>query len=415
MVYYTTGHNQRWYDPARLHPRSSQQPAPVAVINLTPDKAVYYAGETIALYGGNSYVQSSGNINYYQWYINGELKLQGSGATSYNHTVIMETGSTEQTLTIRLRVRHSNHQWDSKTITRTEKQKPGQHYYLTDHLGSVRATVNAAGTLVGWDDFYPFGMVMPGRSSNTANPNDLYKFTGHERDREAGLEIDFMNARTYDSEIGRFMSVDPITHTLNPQELFEIHNGRLLWYSPYAYTFNDPIRFVDPDGRCPEPTNTDGKICIALFIQSESVLGLEGDNRDFSSSSDPSQSRLFLHIDVENQTFSVTVNETCSIGGNCADPAPTNQIDVVFGDDGGFSVSVEAKNSLRPRSSPAIDASFTFTPDGSGGFTTSGNRDAFPSAEAYLWRGGQPTTLFQRTERTPFHLFPLMPKDRWPR
>jgi len=209
---------------------------PVAVINLTPDKAVYYAGETIALYGGNSYVQSSGNINYYQWYINGELKLQGSGATSYNHTVIMETGSTEQTLTIRLRVRHSNHQWDSKTITRTEKQKPGQHYYLTDHLGSVRATVNAAGTLIGWDDYYPFGMVMPGRSFNSANPNDLYKFTGHERDREAGLEIDFMNARTYDSEIGRFLQRDPLAH---------MYPG----VSPYVYALNNPLIFIDPDGR----------------------------------------------------------------------------------------------------------------------------------------------------------------------
>jgi len=209
---------------------------PVAVIDLTPDKAVYYHGETIALYGGNSYVQSSGNINYYQWYINGELKLQGSGATSYNHTVVMQSGLAQQSLTIRLRVRHSNGLWGEQTITRTEKQKPGQHYYLTDHLGSVRATVNAAGTLIGWDDFYPFGMVMPGRSSNTANPNDLYKFTGHERDREAGLEIDFMNARTYDSEIGRFLQRDP-------------HAANYPGISPYVYVANNPLIFIDPDGR----------------------------------------------------------------------------------------------------------------------------------------------------------------------
>jgi len=209
---------------------------PVAVIELWPDKSVYYHGETIDLYGEASYVQSSGYINYYQWYINGELKLQGSGATNYNHTVVMKPGMAQQQLTIKLEVRHSNGQWDSKTITRTEKQKPGQHYYLTDHLGSVRATVNATGTLIGWDDFYPFGMVMPGRSSNSANPNDLYKFTGHERDREAGLEIDFMNARTYDSEIGRFLQRDP-------------HAANYPGISPYVYVANNPLIFIDPTGR----------------------------------------------------------------------------------------------------------------------------------------------------------------------
>jgi hypothetical protein len=83
----------------------------------------------------------------------------------------------------------------------------------------------------------------------------------------------------------------------------------------------------------------------------------------------------------------------------------------MFDDGGGFTVSVTAKNSVRP--GPAINGSFTFTPDGRGGFATSGNRDAFPSAEAYLWRGGQPTTLFQRGEKTPFHLLPFMRNDRW--
>lgn len=153
---------------------------------------------------------------------------------------------------------------------------------------------------------------------------------------------------------------------------------------------------------------------MALFIQSESVGPLKGDGRGFSSSSDPSRSRVWLHIDVENRTWSARVNPTCSTSGKCAAPLSTNQIGVTFGDGGGFTVSVNAKNSMLSIA-PAINGSFTFTPDGRGGFTTSGNRDAFPSAEAYLWRGGQPTTLFQRPERTPLHLFPFMLNDRWPR
>ncbi|TVQ15095.1 MAG: RHS repeat-associated core domain-containing protein, partial [Balneolaceae bacterium] len=60
--------------------------------------------------------------------------------------------------------------------------------------------------------------------------------TGHERDREAGLEIDFMNARTYDSEIGRFLQRDP-------------HAANYPGISPYVYVANNPLIFIDPDGK----------------------------------------------------------------------------------------------------------------------------------------------------------------------
>jgi hypothetical protein len=49
---------------------------------------------------------------------------------------------------------------------------------------------------------YPFGLTMPGRSSNTANPNDNYKFTGHERDDEAGINLMYAGARYSDLVLG---------------------------------------------------------------------------------------------------------------------------------------------------------------------------------------------------------------------
>ena len=64
-----------------------------------------------------------------------------------------------------------------------------RRYFLKDHLGSVRTTVDRNGNVVGRDDYYPFGLAMPGRSLNSANPNDHYKFTGYELDDEAGLTV----------------------------------------------------------------------------------------------------------------------------------------------------------------------------------------------------------------------------------
>jgi len=126
---------------------------------------------------------------------------------------------------------------DFITISRME-------YYLTDHLGSIRTTIDQTGTVIGGaclersreDDFDPFGNVLPGRSYNAGTPNDLNKFTGHERDQEGGLDLDYMLARNYDSELGRFYSVDPL------------HYKFPAW-SPYNYTMNNPIIYIDPNGK----------------------------------------------------------------------------------------------------------------------------------------------------------------------
>jgi RHS repeat-associated protein len=112
------------------------------------------------------------------------------------------------------------------TIT-VHNGKGRTEYYLTDHLGSIRTTIDDQGKVLGYDDYDPFGNVLPGRSYNAGTPNDLNKFTSHERDQEGGL--DYMLARNYDSELGRFYSVDPL--------YYKYHST-----SPYAYVLNNPLR-----------------------------------------------------------------------------------------------------------------------------------------------------------------------------
>jgi RHS repeat-associated protein len=68
----------------------------------------------------------------------------------------------------------------------------------------------------------------------------MSRFTGKERDAETGL--DFFGARYYSGAQGRFTSVDPGFNLramiANPQR-----------WNRYAYVSNNPLLFVDPDGR----------------------------------------------------------------------------------------------------------------------------------------------------------------------
>ena len=60
--------------------------------------------------------------------------------------------------------------------------------------------------------------------------------TQHERDVETGF--DYRGARFYDGEAARFLSLDPLAAEF-PE------------WSPYNYGFDNPILFIDPDGRMP--------------------------------------------------------------------------------------------------------------------------------------------------------------------
>ncbi|MCK6649273.1 MAG: hypothetical protein L6Q66_06440 [Bacteroidia bacterium] len=78
---------------------------------------------------------------------------------------------------------------------------------------------------------------MPGRQFVGAN-GYRYGFNGKESDNEvmgAGAQYDY-GFRIYDTRLGRFLSVDP----LSPE---------YPWYSPYQFAGNNPIRFIDLDGK----------------------------------------------------------------------------------------------------------------------------------------------------------------------
>ncbi len=111
----------------------------------------------------------------------------------------------------------------------------GGFYWLhTDHLGTPRRMTNSTGTVMFRGEYDPHGNPL---LEWTTISNG--KFTGYERDAVAGL--DFAQARHYKYGRGRFMQPDPV------------RSDKLNGINRYTSVYNDPINFVDLDGRDPIP------------------------------------------------------------------------------------------------------------------------------------------------------------------
>lgn len=106
------------------------------------------------------------------------------------------------------------------------------YYVCTDHLGSIIKLVDANGTEVFKASYDAWG-----RQTIANNSFAFHRgYTGHEHLAEFGLIN--MNGRMYDPVLGRFLSPDPYVQS----PLFSQNFNR------YAYCWNNPLRFNDPDG-----------------------------------------------------------------------------------------------------------------------------------------------------------------------
>src|SRR5699024_1520022 len=89
-----------------------------------------------------------------------------------------------------------------------------------------------------FDPIAPIGRVNLIPVRNYLDDSYRYTFGGKEEQPELGLNWIDHHARNYDAALGRWMNVDPL-------------GEKMPSWSPYNYAFNNPVYFIDPDGKKP--------------------------------------------------------------------------------------------------------------------------------------------------------------------
>ncbi|HSE64063.1 MAG TPA: RHS repeat-associated core domain-containing protein, partial [Thermoanaerobaculia bacterium] len=128
--------------------------------------------------------------------------------------------------------RSKNYFYFGNLLVATRDSAGAYRYYARDHLGTPRLVTNSTGGVLETHKYLPFGQEIGGVFGTQP-----IKFAAMERDASSGKDYD--HARFLSPIEGRFLSADTLQgETLVPQS-----------WNRYVYALNNPLRYVDTDGR----------------------------------------------------------------------------------------------------------------------------------------------------------------------
>jgi RHS repeat-associated protein len=140
-------------------------------------------------------------------------------------------------------VRETLHIMDDKqrialVETRTYGNEPGLpaqiiRYQFGNHLGSVSLELDEQAKIISHEEYTPYGSTSYQAVRSQTETPKRYRYTGKERDEESGLY--YHGSRYYAPWLTRWISADPIG----------IEDG----LNSFGYSSNNPVKFIDPDGK----------------------------------------------------------------------------------------------------------------------------------------------------------------------
>jgi RHS repeat-associated protein len=136
---------------------------------------------------------------------------------------------------------------------------PVTEYYLYDGLGSVVQLTDYWGNLTQEYWYEPFGELQ----KVVKDPNNRSRFVGLAGDDNLGLV--YMNARWYESSVGRFISRDPVEGNARESQAL----------NTYSYAMNRPVEYTDKTGLAAGDAYIDRDIAACAAIDEIEIISLK--------------------------------------------------------------------------------------------------------------------------------------------
>lgn len=177
-------------------------------------------------------------------------------------------------------------------------------YQYKDNLGNTRLSYkdnNGTLEIIEENNYYPFGLKHNGYnngiSANTNTVASKFKFNGKEQEKALGYNLYEMDVRSLDPALGRWTTIDPVTH----------HN-----ISTYNAFDNNPVLFADPSG-ADGMIGTHGGSGWTLFNGMMGTQQIGGDYsglaEQFNNVSQQPNSSLEGRVDPDNVIYNISKEE----------------------------------------------------------------------------------------------------------